>query len=87
MFRTVVMTTDQFNCSVGAVQVYALEGVGKGAADGVFAGTEGDPRVIFDGDFNTLVEARAQAKQLLDEAEALGYVPWSIWDDIEVQEA
>ena len=47
-FRSVAITSDEFNSTQGTFQVFALEGVGRGIRDGKFAGSEADPKMFKD---------------------------------------
>jgi hypothetical protein len=84
--RSIALVTDAFNSIDSRCQVYELEGVGKGVTDGKFAGTEGEPTVRFDKDFDRLEEGAAQGKALVKQAEAEGFRQMTIWDQIEFEE-
>jgi hypothetical protein len=47
-FRSIAITSDEFNSTQGIFQVLALEGIGRGIKDGKFAGSKDDPKVLFD---------------------------------------
>src|ERR1035438_3158039 len=68
-YRSIVITSDQFNSTQGIFQILALEGVGKGIEGGKFAGTNGDPKVLFDKDIQDLDKASKQFKELVTEAQ------------------
>lgn len=85
-YRTISITTDQFNSTVGVFQVIALEGAGKGIENGKFAGTEGDPKILFDKDFNGMDAAAEQFGKLVKDAEQAGYKIMTFWDQIEYEQ-
>ena len=85
-FRSVAIATDQFNSTVGVFQIYALEGIGKGVENGEFAGTEGEPKLLFDQDFDGMDVAARQFDKLVKEAEAEGFKIMTFWDQIEFEE-
>jgi hypothetical protein len=86
LYRTIAITSDEFNSTLGVFQVLELEGTGKGIENGKFAGTEGDPKVLFDSDFNGMDAAAEQFKKLVKEAEAAGLKLMTFWDQIEYEE-
>jgi hypothetical protein len=86
LFRSIALVTDQFNATVGVFQVYALEGIGKGIENGKFAGTQGEPRLLLDREFENMDEAARQFKELMTEAELEGFQPMTIWDQIEFED-
>ncbi len=85
-FRSVAIVTDQFNSTVGVFQVYALEGIGKGVENGKFAGTEGEPKLLFDQDFDGMDAAAEQFDKLVKEAEVERFKIMTFWDQIEFEE-
>ena len=86
LFRSVAIVTDEFNSTLGVFQVYALEGRGKGIENGKFAGTEGEPGLLFDKEFNGMDAAAKQFDQVVKEAVAEGFRIFSMWDQIEFEE-
>ena len=78
--------TDAFNSTVAQCQVYELQGVSKGIANGKFAGTEDQPTLLFDQDYNTLEEAAKQVRELTSQAEQEGFRQTTLWDQIEFEE-
>ena len=42
LFRSVSLTTNEFNSTLGTFQVYALVGIGIGIENGKFSGTKAD---------------------------------------------
>jgi hypothetical protein len=87
LFRSVAIVTDQFNSTIGIFQVYALEGTGKGIENGKFAGSDGEPRLLFDKDFNGMDAAARQFDEIVNQAVAEGFKIMSMWDQIEFEEA
>ena len=85
-FRSIAITTDQFNSTVVIFQVLALEGIGKGVKDGKFVGSEDDPKILFDKDFNGLDAAAQKFGELAKDAEASGFKEMTFWDQIEYEE-
>jgi hypothetical protein len=84
-FRSIAMTTDVFANIAAIYQVYALEGTGKGAVDGKFAGTEDDTNVLFDEDFKGLEAAAKRFAELGKEAEDTGFKPIDFMDWLEYE--
>lgn len=85
-FRSVAIVTDQFNSTRGVFQVYALEGIGNGIENGKFAGTETEPTLLFDKEYEGMDAAAEQFAKLVKEAEALGFKAMTFWDQIEFEE-
>ena len=85
-FRSVVLTSDNFNWTIGIFQVYALEGVGKGIQNGKFAGSDNNPKLIFDKDFDGLDAAAKKFNELVDEAKHEEFEPITFMDIIEFEE-
>ena len=85
-FRSVALVTDQFNSTLGVFQVYALEGTGKGVENGKFAGPDGEPRLLFDKDFDGMDAAARHFEELVKQAVAEGFKIMSMWDQIEFEE-
>lgn len=84
--RSIALVTDAFNSTLAPCQVYELEGVSKGIADGKFAGTEDDPVLRFDQDFTSFADAGKKVKELTAQAEAEGFNQMTFWDEIEFEE-
>ncbi len=84
-FRSVIITSNEFNSTEGTFQVYVLEGIGKGIQDGKFAGAEDDPQLLMDEDFEGLDTACKKLKEIIEDSAAKGFKPISIWDQIDFQ--
>ena len=84
-FRSVAITSDEFNSTRGVFQVFALEGIGKGIKDGKFAGSEGEPKVLVDQDIGGLDAAGARFNELVADAKAQGFTPITFMDIIEFE--
>lgn len=84
-FRSIVLTSPDFNSTSGPFQVLALEGTGAGVKDGRFAGTQGTTKVLFDEDRDGAEKAAEQYKALIEAAEAEGFSVVTIWDEIEFE--
>ena len=82
-FRSVVITSDEFNSTQGTFQVFALEGVGRGIKDGKFAGSEAVPTVLFDQDVQGLDAAGTKFNELVADAKRQGFTPITFMDIIE----
>jgi hypothetical protein len=85
LYRSIVLTSPDFNSTAAVFQVLALEGAGKGIEGGKFAGPQGEARVLFDKDFNG-EEAAKQFNDLVTEAEGNGFARMTFWDQIEFEE-
>jgi hypothetical protein len=85
-FRSVAIAADNFNSTVGTFQVYALEGIGRGIENGRFAGSEDNPRVIFDEDFQGLDRAARKFKELVEGAQSNGFEPITFMDMLEFED-
>jgi hypothetical protein len=84
-FRSIAIASDQFNSTEGVFQVYALEGVGKGIQNGKFAGSDDDPRVLFDEDLHGLEAAAKQFNELVKDAQRSGFETISFMDMLEFE--
>src|SRR5260370_7853192 len=62
-FREFVITSNEFNSTLGTFQVFALEGASGGIKDGKFAPSDAEPTVLFDKDFDGLDSALNQFNQ------------------------
>jgi hypothetical protein len=85
LYRSIVLTSPDFNSTVGQFQVLALEGVGKGVENGKFAGPQGEARVLFDEDRNGLEGAAKAFDVLVKDAEKEGFSQMTFWDQIEFE--
>jgi hypothetical protein len=84
-FRQVLITSDEFNWTVGTFQVYALEGIGKGIQDGKFSGTEEGTKLLFDQEFQGLDTAGKKFEQIVNESVAAGFKSFTFVDDMMLQ--
>src|SRR5436190_1893285 len=84
-FRSIVLTSPDFNSTGATFQVLALEGLGRGIEDGKFAGSQAEPQVLFDKDFNGLQSAANAFDELVKDAEAHGFTKMTVWDQIEFE--
>lgn len=85
-FREFVITSNEFNSTLGTFQVFGLEGASGGIKDGKFAQSDAEATVLFDKDFNGLDEAAKQFDQLVSESRKLGYQPITTWDILEFED-
>lgn len=85
-FRSIAITSDEFNSTQGMFQVLALEGMGRGIQDGKFAGSKDDPKVLFDKDFHGLDEAGKKFDEFVLAAEREGFRKISFMDIIDFEE-
>lgn len=85
VFRTIVISSDQWNDNTGKFQVYAIEGVGRGMEDGKFAGVTDKPTVIFDQDYQNAEDAGKTFKELSHDSEGKGFRAITLWDVIEIE--
>lgn len=85
-FRSIAITSDEFNSTQGVFQVLALEGIGRGIQDGKFAGSKDDPKVLFDRDLHGLDEAGKKFDELVLSAEQEGFKRISFLDIIDFEE-
>ena len=85
LYRSIVLTSPDFNSTAGLFQVLALEGAGKGVENGRFAGPQGEARVLFDMDLDGLDEAAKQFDVLVKDAEKNGFAQMTFWDQIEFE--
>ncbi len=84
--RSIALTLNEFNSTFGVFQVLALEGTGSGIENGKFAGPQGDPRILFDEDFQGINDAAKQFGELVKNAESRGFKMITFWDQIEFEE-
>jgi hypothetical protein len=85
-FRSIAITSDEFNSTQGIFQLLALEGIGEGIQDGKFAGSNDDPKVLFDNDFRSLDEAGKKFDELVVAAESEGFKRITFFDIIDLEE-
>jgi hypothetical protein len=85
-FREFVITSNEFNSTLGTFQVFGLEGASGGIKDGKFAQSDAEPTVLFDKDFTGLDEAAKQFDQLVSESRELGFQPITAWDILEFED-
>jgi len=84
-FREVVITSNEFNATLGTFQVYGLEGVGNGIQNGKFATSDDEPRALFDQDFEGLEAAGKKFGEIIKQAQADGFEPITFWDMLEFE--
>jgi len=84
-FREVVITSNEFNSTLGTFQVYGLEGVGNGIQNGKFATSDDEPRVLFDQDFEGLEVAGKKFGEIIKQAQADGFEPITFRDMLEFE--
>jgi hypothetical protein len=85
-FRSIAITSDEFNSTQGIFQVLALEGIGEGIRDGKFSGSKGDPKVLFDDDFRSLDAAGKRFGELVTAAEGEAFKKVTFMDIIDFEE-
>ena len=85
-FREFVITSNEFNSTVGTFQVLGLEGLSGGIKDGKFAQSDTELTILFDKDFNGLDEAAKQFDQLVSDSRKLGFQPSTMWDILEFED-
>lgn len=84
-FRQFLITSNEFNSTLGTFQVYGLEGTGKGIQNGKFATSDEEPTVLFDGDFNGLEPASKKFSELVAQAQKDGFEEMSFIDLLEFE--
>jgi hypothetical protein len=84
-FREFVITSNEFNSTLGTFQVYALEGMSGGIKEGKLAPSDQEPKVLFDQDFSGLQSAVKQFELLVDEAKDLGFKAVSTMEMLEFE--
>jgi hypothetical protein len=85
-FRQFVITSNEFNSTLGTFQVYGLEGASGGIKDGRFAPSDAEPTVLFDQDFNGLESAARRFEQLIADAQKRGFKPITMMDVLEFED-
>lgn len=86
LFREFVITSNEFNSTLGTFQVYGLEGASAGIKNGKFATSDSEPTVLFDKDFNGLDSAAKQFGQLVLEAQKSGFHPIMMMEILEFED-
>jgi len=86
LFREFVITSNEFNSTLGTFQVYGLEGASAGIKDGKFATSGEEPLVLFDKDFDGLQGAAKQFERLVSEAQKAGFQKITMMDIIEFED-
>jgi hypothetical protein len=84
-FREFVITSNEFNSTLGTFQVFGLEGASGGIKDGKFVPSDAEPTVLFDKDFDGLDSAVKQFNQLVAEAQQRGFTPITMMEMIEFE--
>jgi hypothetical protein len=84
MFRQILITSDEFNSTLGIFQVYALENVAAGIKEGKFT-TADNPKLLSDDDFEGFEAAAKKFDELARAAEAQGFRVVSMMDELEFQ--
>jgi hypothetical protein len=85
-FREFVITSNEFNSTLGTFQVFGLEGASGGIKDGKFAPSDSEPIVLFDKDFDGLDSAVKQFNQLVTEARQRGFQPITTIEMLEFED-
>jgi hypothetical protein len=85
-FREFVITSNEFNSTLGTFQVFGLEGASGGIKDGKFAPSDAEPTVLFDKDFDGLDSAVKQFDQLVTDAQQRGFKPITMMEMIEFED-
>ncbi|WP_158791508.1 hypothetical protein [Granulicella sp. L60] len=86
LYRSIVLTSADFNSTAAVFQVLELEGAGNGVENGKFAGPQGEPNILFDQDFEGMDDAAKQFNVLVKEAESQGFKMMTFWDQIDFEE-
>lgn len=86
LFHEFVITSNEFNSTLGTFQVYGLEGASGGIKDGKFARSDTEPTVLFDKDFDGLDSAVKQFEQLVTEAQRRGFKPITMMEMLEFED-
>jgi hypothetical protein len=85
-FREFVITSNEFNSTLGTFQVFVLEGASGGIKDGKFAASDAEPTVLFDEDFDGLDSAVKQFDRLVTEAQQQGFNAITMMEMIEFED-
>ena len=86
LFRQFVITSNEFNSTLGIFQVLGLDGASGGIMDGKFAPSDTEPTVLFDQDFNGLDSAAKQFDQLIVDAQQRGFKPITMMEILEFED-
>jgi len=86
LFRQFVITSNEFNSTLGIFQVLGLEGASGGIKDGKFAPSDTEPTVLFDQDFDGLDSAAEQYHQLIVDAQKRGFKPITMMEILEFED-
>jgi len=84
-FRQFVITSNEIFSTDGAFQVLGLEAASGGIRDAKLT-TSGEPKVIFDKDFDGLDAAAKQFEKLVDESKKLGLKERSMMEILEFED-
>jgi len=85
-FCEFVITSNEFNSTLGTFQVFGLEGASGGVKDGKFVPSDAEPTVLFDKDFDGLDSAAKQFNQLVTDAQQRGFKPITMMEMIEFED-
>ncbi|HTA22399.1 MAG TPA: hypothetical protein VK763_02615 [Terriglobales bacterium] len=85
-FRSLAITSDDFNSTQAVFQVLVLEGTGSGVNDGKLIPSENGPTVLFDEDFRGLDDAARKFGELVADAEKRGFKKITFIDILEYEE-
>lgn len=86
LFRQFIITSNEFNSTLGTFQVYGLEGASAGIKDGHFAASDSEPTVLFDQDFNGMDAAVKEFTKLVARAEEEGFSPVTMMEIMEFED-
>ena len=84
--RSIALNSDDLNSTHATFQALALEGIGQGIRHGKFAGTDGDPKVLYDQDIDGLEDAAKKFDELVNVAEGEGFRRITFKDIIRFEE-
>jgi len=84
-FRQFLITSNEFNSTVGTFQVYGLEGTGKGIRNGKLATSDEEPTMLFDEDFDGLEAASKKFGELVTKARSEGFQEMSFIELLEFE--
>jgi hypothetical protein len=84
-FRQFLITSNEFNSTVGTFQVYGLAGTGSGIKDGKLATSDEEPTVLFDEDFDGLEAATKKFSELVTRAKNEGFQELSMFELLEFE--
>ena len=86
LYRSFVITSNEFNSTQGTFQVYGLEGTSGGIKAGKFVPSEAEPSVLFDQDFNGLDSAAKQFDALVADTQKRGFKPITMMEILEFED-